>query len=110
YFVPIVLKRRDGRGQRVGADEHHAIGGRQRFHVSSRLLPRFVHQSTACLPGGACRRRECRHPCRSVEDHHVIARVGQGRTQSQLRDCQQQQEHADELQDERKGLLNFFTS
>ena len=41
------FKRRGGRGQRIGAHQHHAIGCSHGFQISSGPVARFVHQRAA---------------------------------------------------------------
>ena len=47
------------------------------------------------------------HPGGGIENQHVIARVARWRTEAKLRDGQQKQQQAHQLQQQRPGLLQF---
>ena len=51
--------------------------------------------------------KRVRHPSGGIENQHVIARVTRRRAKAKLGDGQQKQQQADQLQQQRPGLLQL---
>ena len=98
-FLRSSSKRGGGRGHGVGAHQHHAIARGERLEVLARAVARHIHQGAiAGAPG---------HPRGGIEHDDVVAAGLRGRAEAQLRDREEQQRHADQLQEERPGLLDL---
>ena len=87
-----------GSGESIGSHQHHAVGRGQGLHIAAGAFAGDIHESAITRTGA--------HPGRGFEDNDVIAAGLRGRAEPELRDGEQQQRHADELQDERPGLLD----
>ena len=85
-------------GQSVGAHQHHAIARGQGAQIVARRLARDIHESSIAGARG--------HPGGSVENDHVVAARHRGSAEAHLRERQHQQRHADQLQNQRPGLID----
>ena len=97
-LLAVEFKRGGRCGQPVGAHQHDAVARGERFEILAGAVARHIHQGA--IAGAA------RHPGRSIEHDDVVAAGLRGAAQAQLRDGQQQQRHADELQQQGPRLLN----
>ena len=89
-LLAVRFEEQRGRGQHVGANHHDAIGGRQSVHIIVGRQARSIDETGLAEARG--------HPCGGVDNQHMIARVACRRAEAKLRDGQQKQQQADQLQ------------
>src|SRR5579884_1310636 len=87
-----------GRGESVGADEHHAVAGGKRAQVGAGGGSGFVEQRALAGPRT--------HPGGGIEDQNVIAAGAVDDAEAGARDGGEEQKKADEFEDEAPGLLD----
>src|SRR5205823_3389103 len=96
-FAPVRFEWRCGRRQGIRAHQHYAVVCRNSFQISLRACSRLIDEPAWTGSRG--------HPRGRVENQDLVARVAVGRSESELREGQDQQRQAQDLEQERPGLL-----
>ncbi len=104
HVAAVGLPRRRRSSQRIRAHHKNAIGRGHCAQPAQGVRARQIHQR--CIVAIGRLRQQCAHPCRSIEHEHVIAPRSLAAAELEFRDGEQQQSHPDQLQQQRKRLLD----